>query len=64
MPDGTLKAETSDLKAAGGKTPGQRVQGLLDVPGGQLPEFDLTESLPERLDDIPVEAPWSGWIGR
>ena len=35
MPDGPLKAQTGDLKATGGKPPGQRVQGLLDVPDGK-----------------------------
>ena len=49
MPDGPLKAETGDLKAAGGQPRGQRVQGLLDVPGGQLPELDLAQPLPERI---------------
>ena len=35
VPDGLLQTETGDLKAAGGKPPGQRVQGFLDVPGGK-----------------------------
>jgi hypothetical protein len=32
MRDSPLQAETGDLKAARGKLPGQRVQGLLDIP--------------------------------
>lgn len=35
MPDGPLQAVTGDLKAARGKPSGQRIQGLLDVPGGK-----------------------------
>lgn len=45
MPDGPLKAQTGDLEAARGKPPGQRVQGLLDVPGGK--PFGWREALNE-----------------
>ena len=45
MPDGPLQAQTGDLKAASRQPPGQRLEGLLNVPGGQLPELDLTEPL-------------------
>ncbi len=58
--DGPLQAETGDLKAASGKPRGQRVEGLLDVPRRQVPELDLTQPLPERLDGVPGIAPWSG----
>ena len=44
MPDGPLKADTGDLKAARGQPPGQRIQGLLDVPGRQLPALDATQN--------------------
>jgi hypothetical protein len=39
--------------------PGQRIQGLLDVSGCQLPELDVTEPFSERLDRVPI-APWFG----
>ncbi len=42
MPDGPLQAETGDLKAARRQARGQRVEGFLDVPRRQVPEFDLT----------------------
>lgn len=55
MPDGPLQAAAGDLQAAGGQPPGQRVHGLLDVPGGQLPEPDLTQPFPQWLDGVLVE---------
>jgi len=64
VPDGPLQAETRDLQAAGRQPPGERVQGLLHVPGGQLPELDLTKPLSQQLDSIPVELPGPGQTGR
>ena len=55
MPDGTLKTVTDDLKAARGKSPGQCIQGLLDVPGCELLKLDLTQLLFQRLDGIRVQ---------
>jgi hypothetical protein len=55
--DGPLQAQTGDLQAASRQPPGQRVEGFLHVPGGQVPELDLAEPLSQRLDGIPVELP-------
>ena len=55
VPDGSLQAQAGDLQAARRQPTSHRVQGLVDVPGRQLPELDLSESLSERLDGVPIK---------
>jgi len=31
--------------------------GSVDIPGGELPELDVSQPLPQRLDGVPVELP-------
>ena len=39
--DGPLQAVAQDLEGAGRQPVRERIQRLLDVPGGELPEFDV-----------------------
>ena len=39
--DGPLQAVAQDLKGAGRQPVRQRIQGLLDIPGGELSELDV-----------------------
>jgi hypothetical protein len=52
--DRPLQAVAQDLQAAGRKPFRQRIQGVLDISGGEFPEFDIAQGYPQRLDRIPV----------
>jgi hypothetical protein len=55
--DGPLQAVAQDLKAAGRQPVCQRIQGRLDIPGGEFAELEVSQPLPEWLDGVPVELP-------
>jgi hypothetical protein len=54
-----LQAVTQDLKSASRQPVRQRIEGLLDIPGGELPELDVGQPPPQRLDGVPVKFPGS-----
>jgi hypothetical protein len=54
MADSPLQAVTQDLEGAGRQPVRQRIQGLLDIPGGELPEFDVAQEFPQWLDGVSV----------
>jgi len=55
--DGPRQVVAQDLEGTGRQPLRQRIQRLLDIPGGQLPELDVAQRFPQQLDCVPVKLP-------
>jgi hypothetical protein len=52
MADRPLQAVAQDLKSAGRQAVRQRIEGLLDISGGELPELNVAQGFLQRLDGV------------